>query len=174
MSPAAQIAARKDLERAGLARFKDVRVEKRTNALVRVEPAGWQLVGKHAPAQLGRGDIDHTHFQVWLEWVGKKRGYKACREWIVPGTNHPADCAWQVGTQWHVFEVVVTATGNLVHHLTECLVVSNAVASVTIVAAQKGVLKKLKTTIDAEPTLGPVLGRVRYESIAVFMKELWP
>ena len=94
-------------------------------------------------------------------------------EWPVPGTNHPADVAWKIDGAWHVFEVVATCHDNLPSHLKACFIDSSDVATVTIVAPQKRMLKKLQGIVEAVPELTPFQERIRYEPIEPFVKELW-
>ena len=74
----------------------------------------------------------------------------------------------------HAFEVVVKCKDNLVAHLTSCLLVSEAVAEVTVVAPQKTILNDLKALVAAEGTLFAVQNRITFEAVATLMRELWP
>jgi hypothetical protein len=57
---------------------------------------------------------------VALRQVGEKRGHESHTEWVVPGTNHPADATWKINGHWHIFEVIVACETNLISHLETC------------------------------------------------------
>jgi len=170
-SPNAQDAICKSLE-GKLAAFDDLRIGRRNARLIELTDEGWRFLGKAPPRRKLRGGIAHTHISQWLAMVGRKRGYKIQTEWIVPDTNHPTDAVWRVDGQYHVFEVIVSAQGNLTSHLEACLLVSKAVATVTIVAPLKSTLTRLEKSLD--PRFDPVRDRVAFESAEAFVQELWP
>jgi hypothetical protein len=171
-SPPAQVAARKELEDGKLAEFEEVRISKRNVLLIRVTDEGYTFQHHRPLARKGRGGIAHSHIAEWLRQVGEKRGHESHTEWIVPGTNHPADAAWKINGHWHVFEVIVACETNLIGHLETCFIASQAVAAALVVAPQKSMLDDLKRLIESAPALSPFVNRTFFEPVEAFLKEL--
>lgn len=171
---AKQKTVRKELENHKLAAFEEVRIGRTNVLLIDILRDGWRLLDKPKPNRIGRGGIAHRHFSHWIALVGKRRGYKTACEWTVPGTSHPVDAAWCIDGHWHVFEVVITCEENLTSHITACLIDSDNVATVAIVATQKSLCDKLERSIVGEILLAPVMDRVRFEVITTYIEELWP
>jgi hypothetical protein len=170
LSAAAQAKAKQELATRGLASFKDTRVSKRTLSLIWIEAKGWQLLGKPPLRRTGRGGIEHCHFCNWLKMWANEQGYKAHTEWPVPGTSHPADCAYELNGEWHAFEVVCESD-NLIGHLEACFLQSQSVATVTIIAGQKGLLKDLQAQVSLEQSLQPFASRIKFDVIENFLPE---
>jgi hypothetical protein len=175
-TPQAQIAIRKEIEDRKLADFKQVRPGSRNLLLKMLTAEAWALLGKPPIEIGGRGGIAHMHYSAWIRMVGERRKYsRSVVEWLIPGTNHPADAAWLVDGRWEVFEVVVDCSENLVAHLEAALLHSSEpIARVTVVAPQKKDLDDLRRRVESAPSLAPVLEKIAYEVALVYMKELWP
>jgi hypothetical protein len=170
-----QMAAREELSGQKLAIIQDWRVGKMLVGLMEVTLAGWELLGKPPPELRGRGKIEHRHAAHWIHRVHRKRGWHSQIEWPVPGTGHPGhpgDVACCRGDRWEVYEIVVD-TDNLLQHLQACLLTSNVVESVTVVAATKKKLRQLQGQVEAEAALQPVLTRVLYEPVETYYHELF-
>jgi hypothetical protein len=166
---------RTQLKQKRLAKFDDRRIGRRTMLLMDPTEKGWKLLSKEAPPHQGRGGIAHRHLAHWLVWRGEKEGFRAALEWVVPSTNHPVDAAWLDGDHVRAFEVVVDETDNLISHLEACLIQSQAVETVTIVACQKSQLRDIERQVRSAASLQAVLDRISYEDAETFLvKELWP
>lgn len=165
-----------ELTKQGFARFKNLRVGKRTLTLIQLTDLAWEHLGKSPIKLQGRGEIEHTHMAAWIRMVGEKRGYdESVVEFSVPGTTHPADGCWKVDGKWQAFEVVVTCKENISSHLDSILRRATApIDSVTIVAAQKSVLQRLQSEIEGSLKFIDQLHRIHYEPAGTFLKELWP
>jgi hypothetical protein len=172
-SAAVQKGVREELARE-LAEFQEVRIGKRNMLFMRPTDAGWAYVKTDPPRRKGRGGIAHTHFCEFIWRVGSKRGYKAVSEWLVPGTNHPMDAVWLIDGAAHGFEVIVESRDNLVSHLEACFLRSDRVATLTVVATQKRIVKELEELLDREIQLMVYRPRIRFEEVDTFIKELWP
>ena len=156
---------REELEASNYAQFAEVRVGRKNLLLI-------ELLGKPPAPLRGRGFLPHRTFANWVGLVGEKRGHEALCEWVV-ADNHPVDCMWRVDGGFHVFEVVVDCSSNLVASLQRCL--SNPqVTRASVVAPRKNQLAELKAMVDASPALAPPLDRVLFETVDHFEKELWP
>jgi hypothetical protein len=171
-SPEKQNHVREELERAGLAKFALIRISRRNVLLIRLEPEGWRYLGRDVPKHQGRGGIDHQHFAQWLKMVGEKRGLVAKTELILPGTSHPADCAWrQPDGQWTVFEVAATSFDNLESHIIAAFEDSSAVSRLTIVVSQKRIVTQVNDQLQQTLTVRPYLDRVAVETIEPYLIE---
>jgi hypothetical protein len=143
--------------------------------LMELTRAGWELLGKPVPALRGRGEMEHRHAAHWIHGVHRRRGWHSQIEWPVPGTGepgHPGDVACRRGDRWEVYEIVVDAD-NLFQHLRACLLMSEVVEAVTVVAATKKKLGQLEAQVEAEAALQSVLARVRYEPVETYYHELF-
>jgi hypothetical protein len=171
--PAAQKAARQELESLLLAAFVESRVGRANVLLIDVLDKGYELVGAEPVAKRGRGGIKHRHFAHWIFGALRKEGHKPELEWTVPGTNHPADVALQDRGAWHVYEVSVTATENVVSHLRACLLRSSVVGTVSVVTQTVAAQNTLKRTVLDEPTLDAVKDRIKFEVVETYMRKLF-
>ena len=72
------------------------------------------------------------------------------------------------------FECVTTCDRNIVDHLKACFIDSDQVSEVRIVTYLKSEHANLQKKIDAVPELEPFGGRIIYESLEDYVKELWP
>ena len=171
-APAIQKAIRAELNDQEYAAFELVRLGKRNVLLIELLGPAWALLGVPPVKLQGRGTLAHRTFAAWIAMVGERRAYEAKREWIVPGTSHPADVAWKVGESWEVFVVVVTCEKNLADHFKAIFVQSQcSIAKATVVAAQKGKLGGLKSQIAS---CSEFTGQIEYLPVEVFEQELWP
>jgi len=162
----------KQLKRFTLAEFKDVRIERRSQRLMLPTEKGFKAL--KAKPVVTKGGIEHAHFAAWIAETGRKEGFDVQIEWVTPGQtrSHPVDVAWYRDGQWHAFEVAISCTNNLVSHLVACLIDCDVVQTVTIVAAQKTQLAKIKKMVAGEVNLAQFSDRIAYESIAKFMPEV--
>lgn len=169
-----RLRVRADLKGKELAVVVDERFGRRNAQLIEITDAGFRALRKDPPSHTGGGGITHRHIAAWCCLWARRQGYKAQTEVAVPGTNHRADAAYEHEGKLHVFEVISTSEENLTDHLHACFVQSKAVATVTIVAAQKSILNRLEKVISQDAALQPFLDRVRYMPVENLMKELWP
>jgi hypothetical protein len=72
-----------------------------------------------------------------------------------------------------VFEVISTCETNIIGHLKACLMKSTVVATVTIVAPQKSMLKELEEAVEAELRLMPYRARIKFQPLEPFIEELY-
>jgi len=120
------------------AAFEEPRIGRRNMLLVQVTEAGYGVLSIPIPTgNKGRGSITHRHYAHWIASHFTRQGHQALIEWVVPGTSHPVDVAINRNGHWKVFEICVTASENLVHHLEACFQESNAVATLTIIAGTR-------------------------------------
>ena len=174
-TPRMQKAIRQELEDAKYASFAEPRLGSRNVLLIELEDAAWSVLGKPPVPLRGRGSLPHRIFSNWIRMAGEKRGYESVCEWLVPGTNHPADAMWIVDGRPHVFEVIVTATDNVEDHLRAAFFTpGEPVETVTLVAPQKSMLADLRMQIQKCHKLAPYLERIAYAPVSVYEKELWP
>ena len=147
----AQKAIRTALEDAGLAAFEEPRIGRFNMLLTEVTDKGYRTLGLPVPpGNKGRGKISHRHFAHWIKFHFANMGYRVVLEWVVPGTNHPADVAVQLENGWHVFEICVTASANVLSHIEACFESPGLVRRVTVIAGTRKQLKELEKSIQAE------------------------
>ena len=171
-SPATQQAAIKKLKLKEFAVFETVRLSHSSVRLIEITEKGWQFLSKQPPQQ-GRGGIAHRHFVFWIIAAMKKRGCKATREWLVPGTQHAADVAVEVNGEVTTYEVVIHTTSNLISHIKACFVDSNAVLRLVVVAAQKSICDELKKLVESDLFASRFADRIEYQTIDTFLKEAY-
>jgi hypothetical protein len=171
-SPATQQAAIKELKLKELAVFETVRLSHSSVRLMEMTEKGWQFLSKQPPRQ-GRGGITHRHFVYWIISAMKKRGCKATREWLVPGTQHAVDVAVEQNGEVTGYEVVVHTTSNLISHIKACFVDSNAVLRLVVVAAQKSICDELKKLVESGLFASRFADRIEYQTIDTFLKEAY-
>ena len=148
--PKTQIALRRHLEDRKYAKFEEPRIGRTNMLLIEVTEKGYQKLGLPVPqGNKGRGGITHRHFANWIASYFQQQGQKAFIEWIVPCTNHPVDVAVNVEGKWHVIEIYVTSSDNLVSHIQACFVQSKEVARLTIVAGTQKELKVIKRNLQS-------------------------
>jgi len=165
---------RADLKGKELAVVVDERFGRRNAQLIEITDAGFRALRKDPPSHTGGGGITHRHIAAWCCLWARRQGYKAQTEVTVPGTSHRADVAYEQEGKLHVFEVISTCEENLGLHLSACFIQSKAVATMTIVAAQKSILNRLERTISQDAARQPFLDRVRYMPAEDLLKDLWP
>ena len=167
-----QIAVREQLKQAGLAKCVSFRQGKTQVYLVDVLKEGYALFNKPVPDGRGRGDVRHSYMCHCLEEYGKAQGADVAREVIVSGTSHPVDVLWRLPSgHSEAFEVVNAVHSNVPGHLHKCLLQSTAIHTVTVVAATKRELLRVRKLVDAEISLTPVRDCIKYEAISTFMKD---
>lgn len=170
-----RLAAEGELSALKYAVLKTCRIGKVKYKLIEVLPNGFALLGKLPCVLPGRGGLVHRSIAHWIVLVGRKRGIRAQVELIVPETRHPVDAAWiHDDGRLDVFEVIADCTANIPSHLRACLLQATAVHTVTVVVTEAGERARHFAALRAEDDLAPVLDRVRFETAASFMKELWP
>ena len=130
-------------------------------------------INQTPPKHKGRGGIEHTHYCHWICMVGNARGYKAQIEVLAPGTDHPTDVMWWIRDELWAFECVSRCEQNIISHLQACLIESDAISIVTIVAPQKRILESVKKSVRCELSLAPVEHKIRCDVVEEYMKELW-
>jgi hypothetical protein len=172
-SPSVQNAIRTELEAGNLVNGKEVRIGRSPMWLAEPSDAGYALLGKAGPGG-GLGGIEHRFYQHWLKFWIEKQGWQGGIEWTVTGTPHRADAAYKDGDFFHAYEVIVDCTSNLIAHLKTCLIDSDVVSTLTIVASQKKLLVEIEKLVKSEPSIASVQDRIRYEPIEKTMLELWP
>jgi len=166
----AQKAIRKVLEESGLAEFEEPRIGRSNILLMEVAAKGYQALGLAGPAgNKGRGSISHRHFAHWIKSHFEKIGHKAVLEWVIPGTTHPVDVAVQLESGWHVFEICVTASENVVSHVDACFESPDLVRRVTIIAATKAKLKELQAFVQAELMFTAHADRIAFDVIENYL-----
>ena len=165
---------RAELKGKELAVVVDGRFGRRNAQLIELTEDGYRALHLDPPSHRGGGGITHRHIAAWCCLWARRQGYKAQTEVTVPGTSHRADAAYEQEGKLHVFEAISTCDENLTDHLHACFVQSKAVATVTIVAAQKSILTRLEHGISKDPAMRPFLERIRYMPVEDLMKELWP
>ena len=170
ISPGLQASIRKELEDSKLAAFEEVRIGSSTYLLMEILPDGWQLLEMNSPQKPGRGGIAHRHFCRWIQLVREKEGFKVSTEWIAPGTNHPVDLCIQKDGQNQVYEILATCTDNVLSHLRACLIQSDRIDTVILVAPQKKVLEQVHKDIEMDLEVSFVLNRVTFETIDRHLK----
>lgn len=163
-----------ELKRRKLADFTELRIGKTNYLLMRLTQKGYELLHLKPPRGVGRGGIAHQHVSKWIAMVGKKRGYKAYTEWVVPNTSHPVDAVWIINGIARVFEVVITAEDNLESHIKACFEDSDAVESLTIVVPQMQIRDRLRKQLESSSLFIPHADRIQFEVVKTFLKELWP
>ncbi len=173
--PATREIILEQLKNSNLAQLEEVRVGSKTMRLIELREPGWNLLGEPAVKPRGRGELPHRTYSAWVAKCGEKQGYEVEFEWLVPpDRTHPVDVAWRVGNAWHVFEVATTAFGNVDEHLRAIFAPGSPVQKATIIAAKKEELKRLRRQLDPAWHDAIAEGRIDFQEIAFFEKEIWP
>jgi len=175
-SPAVQNKVRLNLsiKGLGLADSGEIRLGSANCLLYELTDKGWEFFGRSAPTRQGRGGRPHRFISQWIRMDGETQGYKAWVEWLVPGSSHPADVACEISpNHFHVFEVSVTATDNLVHHL-NILAACPMIDKITIVCTQKRYVEELKKTLKNEPVVASLGAKLNYALAEEFMRRIFP
>jgi hypothetical protein len=171
--PFIQTSIRKQLENKGLASFGISRLSRRNLLLTLPTELAYKRSGLPLPKQKTRGGIIHTHFIHWVWKVGIQQGYKAKKEVIAPGTNHPVDVMWWVEDELWAFECISTCIENIIRHLQACFIDCKQISIVTIVADQQQILKRIKKIVREEFSLAPFDHRIRYELVSKYLEACW-
>ena len=174
-APAAQKRVREQLTVGEYACFVDLRIGRKTLALMELRDAGWELLHREPARLRGRGDLPHRTISHWICEVGRKRGYEVHIEWVVPGTTHATDAAWFVDGGYEVFEVIVTCERNIVDHVRASLLTElSPVKRVTIVAPVADTLKSVEKRLRRWAEFESVQDRVGFLPAGHIEKELFP
>lgn len=170
--PARQKAIRKAMAPA-FAELRDERFGSIKSAILRPNDRGYALVGRRPPEGQGCGEMVHQHGVYWARDWALQQGYEARLEWRVPGTRHPADLGYWVDGKWHVIEVVVTSFDNLADAVRASLLVSDVVASVTIVTRLKKEHERVRRILSAAD-LAAVVRRVQLSTFDFYLRAVHP
>jgi len=173
-SPSVQRNVRRELTNLKLCRFAEVRAGQRNMLFMELQQQGWSLLDRTPPKVVGKGRTVHRHMCHFAKWMEERRGNKAILEWPVPGTSHPTDVGVRKDGAWHAYEIADTCTSNLPDHLRACFIDSSEVATVTIVAPQKAMLKRIEQMLDPCLDLMPFRSRTVYLPLEDIIRELWP
>jgi len=136
---------------------------------------GWSERGAQPPDTTGyEGDDVHPFLQHMVRGAHLNRGHEAFLRWPVPGTSHTTDVMFIDGQdRYHAVECVATCEENLARHLRACLIESDAIATVTIVATEKSRLQRIRKTLFADPVLAALSDRVFFEPALKYLEECY-
>ena len=163
----------REIQDAGLAEVKDVRLGRTKLALARLTDAGWAHVGSRPPRVQGRGDSPHQHYANWIAMWAQRDGREASIEWIVPGTDHPTDVAvTRPDGLKDLYEVIVTGFADIPRHIRACLS-CDQVATITVVVTQKREMKDVERQIADSGDLRDDADRIRVDVIENYMKGIF-
>jgi hypothetical protein len=166
----AQKAIRKLLEDAGLATFEEPRIGRTNMLLMEVTNKGYHTLGLPVPpGNKGRGKISHRTFAQWVKLHFEQMGHQVFLEWVVPGTSHPVDVAVQLEDGWHVFEICVTASDNVLSHIEACFASPGVVRRVTVITGTRKQLNELQKSIRAEWLFTTHADRVEFDVIENYL-----
>jgi hypothetical protein len=154
-----------------LATFAAPQCGSRKLLLILPTEKGWRFLKKQPAKGSGRGGIVHRHFCHFVRDWHERRGIPAFLEWIVPSTTHAADVAYQENRVWHCVEVLDECYSNLPSHLHACFLQSSAVASVTIIVAQKAMLKEVQALAASDASLFPYMNRIHFDVIEPYIPK---
>jgi hypothetical protein len=170
-----QMAVRVELVQRELVAFEDPRIGRANVALMWPTEKGCQHLGIRRPEKPGKQDIAHHQACNWVRMRLESQGFDARCECPVPGEReHRADAGHLKDGKWHLYEIVYKCQANLVSsHLSACFLESRSVATVTVVAFTKTHLAELRRLVGAEPRLRPFDGRIQFEVIEPYMRELF-
>jgi hypothetical protein len=172
-SPNVQKSVRKELADRGLAESELTRLGSANVLLYWPTENGWAFVKCKPPVRTGRGSIAHQHISHWISLVGRQKGLKTDCECLLPDSSHPVDCAWRVEEHlWDVHEVIVSATNNILQHLTT-LSQSSYVRNIIIVCTQKKILERLQRELLPEPVVMALGDRLRWKLAETFLRRLY-
>ncbi|MBN1510074.1 MAG: hypothetical protein JW955_24725 [Sedimentisphaerales bacterium] len=160
-----------ELEEEELVEIEPVRVSRTTQRFIELTAKGYEAVGASPPKKHGRGGVAHRCVSHRVAEWASRHGYRSCLEWLVPGTSHHADAMWSIDSQNWAAEVAIDCLDNLVHHVRCCLVSSDKVHRMVIVAPQKQTLSELRGRIESEESLSGCLDRLLYETIDTYMGD---
>ena len=104
----------------------------------------------------------------------EKKGCEVHLEWTVPGTRHRADVAvLRPDGLWDTYEYVQSSVDNLASHIQACFEQSSVVATLTIVAAQKQILRKIEINLRTISSVQLYLDHVKFDVIDNYMKGIF-
>ncbi len=165
----AQKRIRAELEEQHLANFADLRVGSRNLLVMGLQHKACELLGKDPIKARGRGKLAHRFMANRIARAAEAQGKTAYIEWIVPDTTHPVDVAVEEGDQFALFEIVETCTSNIAASIEACFTHPELVRSLTIVATQKSICKRLAVQVAAEMPSFPYLDRVKFETFSKYV-----
>ena len=165
----AQKRIRAELEDERLANFEDLRVGSKNLLIMWLEHKACELLGRNPIKARGRGKLAHRFMANRIALSAEAQGKTAHIEWIVPDTTHPVDVAIEAGDQFDLYEVIATCTNNITASIEACFTHPELVRSLTIVATQKSICKKLAAQVAAEMPLFPHLDRAKFETFAQYV-----
>jgi uncharacterized protein YbaA (DUF1428 family) len=175
LSPATQLAVIRELERADLMAFTQVRIGKSNVRLQEVTEPGWAFQQRPVPSLGGKGAIGHRHYQHWIVKWAARRGYEDRNiEPRVPGTSHFGDASFKKGGQLNIVQVIAHCDSNITSHVRAALIESDAVDVLVFVTATKSQGNDIRARIMADPQLASCLDRIEFDVVETYLKELWP
>jgi len=175
LSPATQLAVVRELERAGLVAFTQVRIGKSNVRLQEVTEPGWTFQQKPVPSLGGKGGIGHRHYQHWIVKWAARRGYQDRGiERQVPGTNCFGDVDFTKDGKRHVVQIIAHCDSNITSHVRAALIESGAADTLLFVTATKSQGNDVRARITADPQLTSCVDRIQFDVVETYMKELWP
>lgn len=161
------------IENAGLAKFEEPRIGRSNILLCELTDSGYESINYPIPKhRKGRGGIAHRHYSNWVKAHFEKSGYEAQIEFVIPGTNHPADVGVKMENKWHVFEICVTAFDNVLSHI-EAALSSDEAECLTIITSTDVDMKKLKKELKSRLVLMQYAEKLKFDVIGNYMlKEI--
>lgn len=166
-----QQSVRDELVGKKYAEVEEPRIGSACVMLYRLTAHGCELLG-HSQPRLGRGSITHQHICHWIGKCAEIEGHKSRYELVLNG--HATDCAVEIAPAVvDVFEVVVTATDNILSHL-ERLSEAADVRSITIVTLQKREAEQLRQSLASQPAVLALADRLRWDVANTFLRRCYP
>lgn len=171
-SPATQLAVIRELERAGLMVFAQVRIGKSNVRLQEITEEGWAFLHKPAPSKGGKGAMAHRHYQHWIAECSVRRGYQDCHiEPHVAGTTCYGDAGFTKDGKRYIVQVVVHCDSNITSHVRAALIESNAVDVLIFVTPIKSRGDDIRARILADPALVFCMSRIQFDVVETFMSR---
>jgi hypothetical protein len=164
----AQKRIRAELEEQQLAIFEELRISSRNLLIMELQPKSCELLGKDYSRPRGRGGPGHRFMANQIAKAAEAQGKTAHIEWIVPDTTHPVDVAVEANGQFELFEIISTCKSNVTAGIEACFTHPGLVRSLTIIATQKIICKKLTAQVAAEMPSFPYLDRVGFETFSKY------
>jgi hypothetical protein len=166
-----QIKIREFIEQKKWAEFKEARMGRTTVLLMELNERGYSVLQLPIPkGNKGKGGIIHRHYAMWIKSYFEKRGHKAYLEWIVPGTNHPADIGVIFENHAEIFEICISAIDNLVTHV-DVLERNPNIRKLTVIAGTKTELAEIKKFIKSNLLLARFEDRIELNVIETYMER---
>ncbi len=169
VSFSAQKRIRAELEEEHLASFKNLRIGSRNLLIMELQHKACELLGKDPIKARGRGKLAHRFMANRIALSAEAQGKIAHIEWIMKDTTHAVDVAVEAGDQFDLYEIVNTCKSNVTDSIEACFTHPELVRSLTIVATQKSICKKLAVQVAAEMPLFLHLDRVKFETFSKYV-----